>query len=58
MDFGVEMFNKVRLTYFTRLRSCGNSFTLFTGSDIGWTQESYQNCVDINHVLGGSESVM
>ena len=58
MDFGVEMFNKVRLTYFTRLRSCGNSFTLFKGSDIGWTQESYQNCVDINQVLGGSESVM
>ena len=58
MDFGVEMFNKVRLTYFTRLRSCGNSFTLFKGSDIGWTKESYQNCVDINQVLGGSESVM
>ena len=26
MDFGVEMFNKVILTYFTPLSSCGKQF--------------------------------
>ena len=34
MDFGVEMFNKVILTYFTPLSSCGNSLTLLKSSNI------------------------
>ena len=34
MDFGVEMFNKVILMYFTPLSSCGNSLTLLKSSNI------------------------
>ena len=32
VDFGVEMFNKVILTYFTPLSSCGNSLTRLKSS--------------------------
>ena len=45
MDFGVEMFNKVTLTYFTPLSSCGNCWTLFKGSNDKNRLQIYQNGV-------------
>ena len=54
MDFGVEMFNKVILTYFTPLSSCGNSLTLLKSSILDC---KFVKIASINRVLGGSESV-
>ena len=53
VDFGVEMFNKVILTYFTPLSSCGSSLTLLKRRNI----DCNQNCFH-QQVSGGSESVM
>ena len=50
MDFGVEMFNKVILTYFTPLSSCGNCWTLFKGSNNKNRLQIYQN--DVWHQPG------
>ena len=43
MDFWVEMCNKVLLTYFTPLSSCGNCWTLFKGSNNKNRLQIYQN---------------
>ena len=55
VDFGVEMFNKVILTYFTPLSSCGNSLTLLKRRNIDC---KFIKIASINQVLGGSESLM
>ena len=49
------MFNKVILTYFTPLSSCGNSLTLLKRRNIDC---KFLKIASINQVLGGSESVM
>ena len=49
------MFNKVILTYFTPLSSCGNSLTLLKRRNIYC---KFIKSASINQVLGGSESVM
>ena len=49
------LFNKVILTYFTPLSSCGNSLTLLKRRNIDC---NFIKIASINQVLGGSESVM
>ena len=55
MDFGVEMFNNVILTFFTPLSSCGNSLTLLKSSILDC---KFIKIATINQVLGGSENVI
>ena len=45
MDFAVEMFSKVVLTYFCPLSSCGNRLTLFKSSNNKNRLQIYRNRV-------------